>query len=253
MMSLKNCINRVVGMSGFQFIKKTTLNRIIDEKERLKANLDQDRLDKTTSHYSWTYADITDVSGPALAVRNYYETRDLKKCLNKVSEGITIKNAADIGAGYGRLSLVLKDFAHHVTGFERESAMLEDARKEMPEIHFVNVKNLYTLPAKDGFFDFAMTFTVLQHLSNKEMMKTIAEIKRIVATGYILLAEETDANHISGDPLSDIDGISCTVGRSVETYKELMKPFELVMNFKRSIEPTYERKDTGDYMLFKNR
>ena len=63
----------------------------------------------------------------------------------------------------------------------------------------------------------------------------------------ILIVEETDPMLDAGDLEHGI-----TLGRSVETYSDMMKPWQLIAQAKREVEPGYPRADVGSYMLYCN-
>lgn len=199
----------------------------------------------------WSHAKVVDTSGTALIIRTYLEQMDVRRHLADVSRCLPITAACDVGAGYGRLSVVLTEFAHEVVAFERESAFVADARRFLPQIDFRQVETLADLPVDSHVFQFVLTFTVLQHLGDSELIRAVEEIKRIVAKpGYVLLCEETDVNlhYYEGD---STEGGS-TIGRSVEQYATLMAPFVLITTSPRRVEPAYPRRNVGAYMLFRS-
>jgi ubiquinone/menaquinone biosynthesis C-methylase UbiE len=147
--------------------------------------------------------------------------------------------------------MVLTEVASRVVGFEREEAFVQEARRLLPAVDFVNVASLGQLPKPDGFFDFAMIFTVLQHMPEAEAREVLNEVKRLARGGCVLLTEETDASLKDGAEGQNGDGR--TVGRSEETYGDWMKPFEPILRFPRQIEPDYPRPNVGTYMLFADR
>lgn len=197
----------------------------------------------------WSPGETSDVSGPASNLRNYLEQRDVRRCLNVAAAETRIRAAGDVGCGYGRLTMVLSEFCSAVTGFEREGDLVAEASRLLPAIEFVRVASLAGLPKPPASFDFMMTFTVLQHLHDAEAQAVLAEIKRLVAKGFVLLTEETDAAFRDGD--IDVESGGVTIGRNVETYRRWMEPCELVLEFPRQIEPGYARADVGTYMLFR--
>jgi SAM-dependent methyltransferase len=197
--------------------------------------------------HRWTTAEVSDVSGPAALLRNYLEQQDLRLCLRAASQRQPLRAAADVGCGYGRLTMVLSEFAADVVGFEREPDLLRQARALMPAIGFREAPSLARLPAESSAFDLAMTFTVLQHMRDAEALAVIGELKR-VSTGLILLVEETDATFVDGDVATEGAGI--TIGRAVDTYAAWMHPWSPILSFPRRIEPNYPRPDVGSYMLF---
>ncbi|GAC1572941.1 MAG: hypothetical protein NVS3B20_04760 [Polyangiales bacterium] len=200
------------------------------------------------ARHVWGVSHVTDNSGPACNVRNYLEHRDLRRCLREATWGATLGRACEVGCGYGRVIMVLEEFAREVVGFEREEHLLADARKLLPTIRFEKTDDLGALDAPDGSFEFAMTFTVLQHLGEGLARRVLGELKRLVPKGHILLVEETDVAIEEGNRAKAEAGY--TTGRSVETYVEWMKPYRLVTTFPRQIEPGYPRANVGAYMLF---
>jgi SAM-dependent methyltransferase len=201
------------------------------------------------SHHMWTPAETSDVSGPGSNLRTYLEQRDVRRCLTMAAGERPIKRAIDVGCGYGRLTMVLAEFAPAVTGVERESGLVAEARRLLPAIEFVEVASLANLPKASGSCDFIMTFTVVQHMHDPGARAVLAEMKRIAAGAFVLLTEETDASFRDGDLENERGGV--TIGRAIETYQDWMIPFELVLQFPRQIEPGYLRKDVGSYMLFR--
>jgi SAM-dependent methyltransferase len=197
----------------------------------------------------WTEANVVDVAGAALIVRTYIEQSDVRNYLARIAPKAQLVSACDIGSGYGRLSTVLSEFFEKVVAFEREEALVSKGSYLLPTIQFRQIKDLPSLPALTGEFDFALTFTVLQHLLDSLAESTIGEIHRVVRPGgYALLCEETDNSCSFGqiaDPHVDFSG------RSLERYKEWMAPFELVHYSPRLIERGYVRPDVGTYMLFR--
>lgn len=195
--------------------------------------------------------DIVDVWGPSLSVRNYIEQADVRRIMAECSREIDILNACELGCGYGRMTMVLSEYSEQVHGFEREKAFVDIAKALIPGITFNNLESLSDTGAKDSFYDFILIFTVLQHISDLEVINIIKEIKRISKNGgYVLLCEETDRALRTGN-LDKPEGFF-TIGRSVDLYVKLMHPFKLVLTCPRQIEPGYSRKDVGTYMLFRN-
>ena len=143
--------------------------------------------------------------------------------------------------------MVLAEFAARVTGFEREKPLLAEARRLQPEIAWTAISDLASLPVADREFDFAMTFTVLQHLDDGEARKAIGELQRIASGGFLLLVEETDPSVGAELPARAPGG---TRGRPVATWEAWLSPWRLRLSFPRRIEPGYAREDVGSYMLF---
>ena len=87
------------------------------------------------------------------AARTYYEQRDLRRLLSAHVGTSSLSSACELGAGFGRMSPVLTEFADHVTGFEREPAFVAEAAALYPSISFVRVDSLDSLPAASASFD----------------------------------------------------------------------------------------------------
>jgi SAM-dependent methyltransferase len=105
------------------------------------------------------------------------------------------------------------------------------------------------LPAPDRSFDFVLTFTVLQHLTDRVVPLALAEAVRLVKpSGFILLCEDTDPASRHGD-VADESGM-CVIGRPVGAYAAMLPSCCLLSTAPRRVEPTYPVRDVGTYMLF---
>jgi SAM-dependent methyltransferase len=197
----------------------------------------------------WTPNQVVDVDGPRAMLRAYLEQRDVRELCATASGGGRFASACDVGCGFGRLTPVLTEFANRVVGFEREPGLLNIARSLQPSIEFRAIDALTRLPADDSSVDFALVFTVLQHVPEPDVHDVISELRRIVApTGHLLLCEETDATLEAGDRTKAHLGYTC--GRPVTTYQSWLAPWRLIATRRRAIEPDYPRADVGTYMMF---
>jgi len=197
----------------------------------------------------WEITDVVDVDGAAAACRNYWEFRDLREVLADVTGGRTRDRAYDIGCGYGRLLNLLGEFAGSVTGFEREPALVEHARRLVPHVNVVHVDALSALPVAGHSADLVLCFTVLQHLTDIELAAVALEVARVLKpSGSLVLVEETDETLEAGR--ADRADLGYTKGRSIATYAALFAPRRLVHTRPRRIEPTYPRPDVGTCMVF---
>ncbi|MFQ5951170.1 MAG: class I SAM-dependent methyltransferase [Candidatus Geothermarchaeales archaeon] len=184
----------------------------------------------------WSVDQVAGDDPPALAVRNYLESRLIRSALSDLG---AFDRALDFGCGYGRLSMVLQEFARDVYGVEREPQLVSVARGLLPSIRFFRVGSLTDLPFADEFFDITLSFTVLQHVPDSVAPAAVEELKRVTGTGFILLVEETEPRVLATH-----------IGRSVDTYRRWMLPYELVRCEERRMEPTYRREKAGHAMLF---
>ncbi len=198
----------------------------------------------------WRQEHVVDVRDAHFAARTYYEHADLRRILGCEVPSAPLARACEIGSGFGRVTCVLAEFSVETYGFEREPDFVNDALALYPGIQFRKVESLESLPVADLSMNMILTFTVLQHLVQRELLAVVREISRIMAPGGLLvLCEETDPTHVSGDTESGVG--MCTIGRSVEEYERIFEPFRLLRVEPRRIEPTYERPDVGSYMVFR--
>ena len=204
----------------------------------------------SSQRVTWQPEYVVDVRDAAFATRTYLEQADVRAFLKEVTGQARLGVACDVGAGYGRMTVVLSEFADRVIGLEREPHFVMEAARLLPAINFVQVDSLAELPIQTATVDFVLTFTVLQHLVDAVVEPATQEIARILKSGgHLLICEETDPNHRSGE-VEDPNGL-CTIGRPVSDYQRLFATFDLVATKPRRIEPTYPRGDVGTYMLFR--
>lgn len=216
-------------------VRRRTWGRIFDKGARLV----------------WTVDMVSDAVGPYANVRDYRERRTIRSFLEAVSQDYPINSACEVGCGYGRLIMVLEEYAKKVVGFERETHLLELARELLPTIDFCKIDSLDNLSSSGrGEFDFAMTCTVLQHLTDALCRSVLEEIKRIAPKGHVLLIEKTVDNFTTRN-ITD-GGSFISRARSKEAYAQWMEPYKLVSVSKRLVEPGYINPSVGECMLFRS-
>lgn len=123
----------------------------------------------------------------------YWDGRDYEHAaeelmINNMLSGRKFKNAIDIGGGYGRLSVVLRQYADKVTLAEPSQQQLDIAKDFLKGKPKVNTKlsQAENLPFKDGEFDLAMIVRVLHHIPDPTA--AFEEINRVLKKdGYFLL------------------------------------------------------------------
>lgn len=216
-------------------IRRRTWGRIADKGSRLV----------------WTPEMVSDAVGPFANVRDYRERRTIRLILNKIIQDYPVNSACEVGCGYGRLIMVLEEYAGKVVGFEREDQLLEIARELLPTIDFCKVDsldNLYFLGK--GEFDFVMTCTVLQHLTDAVCRSVLEEIKRMAPKGHVLLIEKVENNFTTKNVTNG--NLFISRARSKEIYVKWMAPYKLVSVSKRVVEPGYINPNVGECMLFKS-
>jgi protein-L-isoaspartate O-methyltransferase len=196
----------------------------------------------------WTRELVCDAEGPAAGVRNYLEHRTIRALLTQISQERPIRRACDVGCGYGRLTMVLQEFAAEVTGYEREADLVRIASALLPGIRFENVAALTAITDSKPY-DVAMTCAVLQHLTDAEARQACAMLRNLAAGGYVLMIEKTEPYLIT-ENTTDRDRF-ISRARSVDTYEEYMKPFVLLSVTDRVVEPTCPNPRPGMCMLFR--
>lgn len=203
------------------------------------------------SRLVWTPEMVSDAVGPFANVRDYRERRTIRLILNKVRQDYPINSASEVGCGYGRLIMVLEEYAGRVVGFEREAHLLEIAKELLAKIDFCKVDSLDNLSSLGkGEFDFVMTCTVLQHLTDALCRSVLGEIKLIAPKGHVLLIEKVEDNFTTKNVTDGNSFISRA--RSKEIYCQWMAPYKLVSVSKRVVEPGYINPNVGECMLFRS-
>jgi ubiquinone/menaquinone biosynthesis C-methylase UbiE len=102
-----------------------------------------------------------------------------------VREGdLTGRRVLDVGSGTGNFAAALSDHAR-VWGVDESPEMLEVARSRAPRVRFKQAV-AYELPFKEGWFERATMWLVVQHL---ERPRAYAEIRRVLGpNGRIAVA-----------------------------------------------------------------
>lgn len=213
----------------------------------MKAGRRIQRLFTPPSRVTWTVRGVSDADGPAANIRNYIERRTLRSLLARAADGKRLRRACEVGCGYGRLVMTLKEFADEVVGFEREPQLVKIAQTLLPDVSFIRIESLDNIP-DPGPFDLAMTTTVLQHLADERARSVCAELRRLVPRGHVLLIEKTEAISVTENVSDETSFISRA--RPIATYGEYMAPFRLIHTQPRILEPTYHNPRPGACMLF---
>lgn len=199
--------------------------------------------------FVWTPDNIASRDMARTVIRTYIEHSALSHILDYDLEAYG--SIAEVGAGFGRMTALLLDSGVPVVAFEREPHMVLAMQKLLPKAEAVRVASLAQLPAEDASFDLVLTFTVLQHMSDRDVVATLAEMARI-SRRYVLIVEDTDPDHHYVDGK---DKTHFTHGRTAGWYGENLPDFEVVNYWPREVEPgfTYKglpRPTVGEYMLF---
>jgi ubiquinone/menaquinone biosynthesis C-methylase UbiE len=130
----------------------------------------------------------------------YWDGRDYEQAAEEIAirrmlKGMKFKHGVDVGGGYGRLSVVLKDYADKVTLAEPSKQQIDiskDFLKGKPAVE-AKLAQAEKLPFKDGEIDLAMVIRVIHHLPDPT--PAFQEISRVLKKdGYFLIEFANYAN-----------------------------------------------------------
>lgn len=153
---------------------------------------------KTTLHTSHKKADH--YNDPSHNYLRYWDGRDYEHAaevlaIRRILKGLTFKKAADIGGGYGRLSIVLADYADEVVLAEPSKQQLElaeDFLGKHPKVTPI-LMQADELTFKDKSLDLITMIRVMHHLPDPA--PEFSEIARVLSDdGYFLLEIANYAN-----------------------------------------------------------
>lgn len=118
-----------------------------------------------------------------------YEQASEEIAIRRLLKGKKFKKAVDVGGGYGRLSVVLREFADEVTLAEPSKQQLDIAKeylKGKPKV-ISRQAQAEKLPFNDGEIDLAMIIRIIHHLPDPT--PAFEEIARVVKPGGYFLIE----------------------------------------------------------------
>lgn len=130
---------------------------------------------------------------PSWSYKDYWIGRDYEDAaehiaMSRLLNGKHFKNAVDIGGGYGRLCVLLEDYADNVTLAEPSEQQLDIAKdylKDHPEIDRV-LTQADNLKFEDKSFDLITMIRVMHHLPDPTV--EFKELARILSDdGYLVL------------------------------------------------------------------
>jgi SAM-dependent methyltransferase len=123
-----------------------------------------------------------------------YENAAEQIAITRILSGRHFTKAADIGGGYGRLCLLLREFAAHVTLAEPSRTQLDAAAKLLADTDVVQVQmQADALEFADGELDLITMVRVMHHLP--EPSAEFAEISRVLAPGGTAIIEVANYGH----------------------------------------------------------
>jgi ubiquinone/menaquinone biosynthesis C-methylase UbiE len=116
------------------------------------------------------------------------------------AKGILSGRVLDLGCGWGRMSRELVGMGCEVHGLDVADLAIEKAREIVPSGTF-GLFDGKTIPYPDGHFNGVLTWTVLQHVPDRDLGILSQEIMRVLAPSGTLLCYENitpapSASHI---------------------------------------------------------
>lgn len=129
----------------------------------------------------------------------YWDHRDYEHAaeeiaLRRLLDGSHFTRAADIGGGFGRLCLLLRDYADHVTLAEPSLTQLEAAKKVLAGTDVEQIRmQADELLFDDASLDLVTMVRVMHHLP--EPSREFAEIARVLKPGGTAIIEVANYGH----------------------------------------------------------
>jgi SAM-dependent methyltransferase len=123
-----------------------------------------------------------------------YEHQAEVDALRRLLAGRSYQHAADIGGGYGRLSVILTEYANRVTLADPSTQQLDLSREIFPALTFEReLADAARLPFADGSIDLALVVRVLHHLPDPDA--ELAELARVLRPGGHAVVEAANSTH----------------------------------------------------------
>ena len=92
----------------------------------------------------------------------------------------------DLGCGPGHVARYLHDQGVHVIGVDLSSVMIDQARRLNPGMEF-RQGNMLGLDIEDGAWSGVVAFYSIIHISRRDTVAALAEMKRVLRPGGLLL------------------------------------------------------------------
>jgi ubiquinone/menaquinone biosynthesis C-methylase UbiE len=126
-----------------------------------------------------------------------YEHKAEIIAMRRLLAGRRFSHAVDIGGGYGRLSVLLADYADRVTLVDPSTQQLELSERIFPGHSFIERKlmDAADLKFEDASADLVTLIRVLHHLPDPE--PELAEMARILRPGGFAIVEVANSVHMA--------------------------------------------------------
>jgi ubiquinone/menaquinone biosynthesis C-methylase UbiE len=129
-----------------------------------------------------------------------YEHQSEVLAVRRMLAGRHYRRAADIGGGYGRLAVILTDYADRVTLIDPSTQQLGLSRQIFPDRPFEpfepferKLAEAARLPFDDATFDLVVMVRVLHHLPDPQ--DELAELARVLRPGGTAIVEAANSAH----------------------------------------------------------
>jgi ubiquinone/menaquinone biosynthesis C-methylase UbiE len=148
---------------------------------------------------------------PQVLAATHSQVRTIEQIVNKTE--IEIRNGVDLGCGYGRLTPWISDLCETQFALDANMKGLRKINENYENIRTISA-NTQCLPLHSDCFDFIFTGTVLQHMNEDQVKKTINEMKRISINNSMIIINERTQGPITNKHWP----------RKKEEYDELFNP-----------------------------
>jgi len=196
-----------------------------------------DSIDNVTKENGYiTFEEGGFVASPSnraeFSAKIYYEVSGLRDHLVQLPRE-HFSRSLEIGCGYGRLTPWIAEFSQDHFAIEPNKEALIEAEKSYPHVKFKSC-GIENAPFNGECFDLVVSWTVLQHIPDKEIKHACQKIYNITnKNGIVVLAENTE----SGNSISVWD-------RSVEEYSDMLN-MKVLSYDKKPVEKTYDGSGGG--------
>jgi ubiquinone/menaquinone biosynthesis C-methylase UbiE len=158
-------------------------------------------------------------------------------------EGLPRGRVLDAGCGTGRLTRVLIDRGHDVTGVDTSDAMLSRARSLVPQASYHAASFLH-LPFPDESFDIVCCGLSLTHVT--VLRAAIAELARVLAEGGHLLISDVHPVAVATGAHAFFrrsDGSRAVVRNELHWHGDYLNAFALAgLHVSRCLEPRFTKR-----------
>lgn len=183
-------------------------------------------MDNQTKPKYWN--ERTQSDGRTAVVHRKYDTNQMKRVTDEWWETlrpylIGSGDVLEVGCGWGRWADKISTVADSYTGVD---VCKELVNRSQPE-HDIRLIEPCVLPFDANSFDVVVTITVLQHITDVDMEKTIAEMNRVLKDGGRVLCVEntTDCDGFRSVP-EYTDALSVTKQGEISENDETMSILE---------------------------